>query len=41
MMKLGIGFTQKNGETEETTVEVSSPQLVHVNLLALLYIPHA
>ena len=31
MMKLGIGFTQ-------ATAEVSSPLLVHIDFLALLYI---
>ena len=34
MMKLGIGFTQE-------TAEVSSPLLVYIDLLALLYILHA
>ena len=31
----------RNGETEETTAEVSSPLLVYINLLALLYVLHA
>ena len=34
MMKLGIGFTQEKAE-------VSSPLLVYIDLLALLYILHA
>ena len=34
MMKLGIGFTQE-------TAEVSSPLLVYIDLLALLYLLHA
>ena len=31
----------RNGETEETTEVVSSPLLVYINLLALLYVLHA
>ena len=31
----------RNGETEETTEVVSSPLLVDINLLALLYVLHA
>ena len=31
----------RNGETEETTEEVSSPLLAYINLLALLYVLHA
>ena len=31
----------KNGETEETTEVISSPLLVYIDLLALLYVLHA
>ena len=31
----------RNGETKETTEEVSSPLLVYIYLLALLYVLHA
>ena len=34
MMKVGIGFTQ------ETAEEASSPPLVYIDLLSLLYILH-
>ena len=41
MVKLGIGFMQEPRETEETTEVVSSPLLVYIDLLALLYVLHA
>ena len=31
----------RSGETEETTEVISSPLLVYINLLALLYVVHA